>query len=114
MQLPRFQVRTLMTATAMVAAVLGGWHWLAMRNKAEFCRGWAATFAARAERLRVEAANPNLSESEAREYREASEWHARWAGKYATVASHPWLPYPSAPLASSAEEPTGTDQPVRP
>src|SRR5262245_42240993 len=77
---------------------------LIVRNKHGFCQGWANHYAARAKQLRAEAANPALGRDEAREYLIAADLQDMISQKYATVASHPWRPYPGHPLVTPEEQ----------
>ena len=91
----------LFTIAGLLVLALGA---VMLWNKHDFCRGWADQYSARAIQLRTDAANPNLSPAEKKEYLAAANLQEIVAHKYRTVAWQPWRPYPSAPLLSNEEQ----------
>jgi hypothetical protein len=77
---------------------------LCVWNKHSFCQAWADHYAARAKQLRTEATNPALGRDATREHLIAADLHDMISRKYATVASHPWRPYPGYPLVKPEEQ----------
>ena len=77
---------------------------LAIRNKHDFCRGWADHYASRAEQLRAEAESPGLTPADRREHLIAAEWHVVISHKYSAVARQPWRSYPHFPLVTPDEQ----------
>ena len=78
--------------------VLGVW------SKHDFCRGWADHYAGQAIQLRTDAANPELTANERKEYLVAANLQEAVSREYRTVAWQPWKPYPSYPLVSNTEK----------
>lgn len=87
-----------------VVAIFIAFRGLQLWNKHDFCRGKADLFVAWSLRSRAEAADPTLTPAERRKSLVVADLYVICSRKFATVASRPWLPYPSAPLVTPAEE----------
>jgi hypothetical protein len=83
MRLPRFRLRTLMVAVAVVALVSGGWSMWSRSDR--FTRiGWSH----QARKNSLAANPPRVGDAD----RGREGWHAAMAAKYFRAARSPWLP----------------------
>jgi hypothetical protein len=101
----QFSLASLLGFITLFAILIGGWRIVVLRNKANFCRGWAAQYADEAEECRRTADDPNLTEGEVSALRLQAKTKEIIARKYQNVAERPWLPYPRYPLVAPGEEP---------
>ena len=106
----QFRLVTLFALVTVIALVLGGWQALTLRNKSNFCRGWAEHYALEAERFRQLSFERNLSESQAAARLDAARTYEHISAVYARVASNPLLPYPANRALQKGERST---QPVK-
>jgi len=93
----QFSLASMLGFITLLAILMGGWRIVVLRNKANFCRGWASQYADEAEECRRTADDPNLTVDEASAWRLQAKRKEIIARKYQNVADRPWLPYPRYP-----------------
>lgn len=105
------QIKRSFIIKAVLAGIVGpcGLICFSLRNKADFCAGWAAHYAERAAMLRNEQSRAIAEErpEDAQLIELTAIEMTVIAKKYARVANNPLLAYPLKPLATDAELASG-------